>query len=120
MTQRLVDRIPRRMKKVLAGSSLLALIFAAAACGSGAHSNNCNAKDQPEKGFCFEYAKGMAEEGQKVCGDFKAKWSEGPCDRADALGDCKMKDITKVFYSTGKLSAAEAAKECGGDWKPAR
>jgi hypothetical protein len=95
---------------------LLACSFPA--CTTDKPEGNCNARDLPDKEFCFEYPKRSVDEGQKVCKDFGAKWSDGACDRSKALGACKLSSgVTKVFYSGTKFPSADAAKkECYDKW----
>lgn len=89
------------------------------ACKDSKPAASCDARSDPDKEFCFEYPKGQATEGEKVCQDFKGKWSAtSGCDRQSSLGGCMMSTgINKWFYSGTKFTTAEAAKaQCYDKW----
>ena len=80
---------------------------------------NCNASAVPDKEFCFEYPKSGVEGGKNLCASsFKGVWSEGTCNRTNALGVCKLSNgNNKVFYAgTQWKTADDAKKECSDEW----
>lgn len=93
-------------------------VLVACKLGDSTPAGNCNARDNPENEFCFEYPKSEVANAPKTCVDFKGTWSAGACDRTGALGACKLSTgITKVFYKGTKFPTEDDAKlKCMGDW----
>ena len=106
------------MKNGPAALVFVGIVLVACKLGDSKPAGNCNAKDTPDKGFCFEYPKSDVESGKRVCKDFPGVWTEGACDRTGALGACKLSTgITKVFYSGSVFASEEdAKKQCYDKW----
>lgn len=106
------------MKNGAALLAFLGIVLIACKLGDSKPEGNCNAKDTPGHGFCFEYPKDQVAAAVDTCKDFPGVWSQGPCDRTGALGACKLSTgITKVFYSGSVFaSEADAKKQCYDKW----
>jgi len=106
------------MKNSLAGLMLVALSLVACKLGGSEPAANCNASQVPENEFCFEYPKQDFSSIKPLCDKWGGTWSNGACDRTNALGACRLSNgNTKVFYAGTQFKSAEDAKlKCFDKW----